>query len=274
METKRPFVYISALMRTGSTLLSEVLTQLPYAFIFREPHIGKNDFQVKPDDVARWAAYGVDLEGWLRLRLVFAFLQRRLRRFGYRQDYMVRTFKYSLMPALTASVSQVGVKEIRNRGWRNYVRHFPDMAVVMTGRDPRDIYLSIYYRWASGVLPKREPVTPSGIAEELVQEFALQRQVAAVTRHMKVRYEDLCNSPDVMNRVRSFVRSPVPTMGTVGQFIGRHPTRTSEYALHGDAITDQRIRRWAREPDQELVAQAQDVFDLMTEYCDYWGYSR
>jgi hypothetical protein len=65
----RPFIYIAALMRTGSTVLSEALTQLPYAFVFREPHLGKNDFRLKQDDIARFGQKGQKLTAFTRLRL-------------------------------------------------------------------------------------------------------------------------------------------------------------------------------------------------------------
>lgn len=142
-DPRYPFIYIASLMRTGSTLISEALTELPHAFIFREPHIGKNTFRYKPDDVERFRQYGFDLEAFLKYRLVFAFFQRRLRFLGYRQDYMVRVFKYRLIPQMAGTAKQFGVKEIDNRGWQNYHRHFPDMKVILTARDPRDIYLSL-----------------------------------------------------------------------------------------------------------------------------------
>ncbi len=49
-NARYPFIYIAGMRRTGTTLLSELLTSSPYSFIFREPHIGKNTFRVKPDD--------------------------------------------------------------------------------------------------------------------------------------------------------------------------------------------------------------------------------
>lgn len=273
-ELDRPFVYISSLMRTGSTVLAEALTRLPYAFIFNEPHIGKNDFQEKPGDVERLLPYGVHLEKFLRFRRMYAFLQRRIRWLGYRQDYMVRVLKYELIPKLGRTISQFGVKEIRNTGWENYLQHFPDMKVVMTGRDPRDIYLSTYYRWRRGLPRKRTSVTPDEIADELQKEFNLQLLILDATNdHITLRYEDLCMQPALINEVLAFVDSPIPTIGRIGAFTGRHPDRDDEYRLHGNQITAQRVQRWRRESNTERVEEAQRVFELMPEYTDFWDYT-
>lgn len=77
-----PFIYIASLMRTGSNVLIEALTQIPYAFVFREPHLGKNYFRLKQDDVARFGQRGQKLVTFTRLRLPLAFCLRRLRTYG------------------------------------------------------------------------------------------------------------------------------------------------------------------------------------------------
>lgn len=92
---KRPFIYIAALPRTGSTLLSELFTDLPYSFIFHEPHLGKNYFAAQKLDKSLLAKYNIDINGFLKLRLPLAFCLRRLRWAGYRQDHMMRTLSIS-----------------------------------------------------------------------------------------------------------------------------------------------------------------------------------
>jgi len=100
MDCEYPFIYIASLPRTGSTLLSETLTQLPDSFIFHEPHIGKNYFALQANDVKRLQEYGYDMDTFVKHRLPLAFLLRRLRPFGYPQDYMVKQFKNKLLPNL------------------------------------------------------------------------------------------------------------------------------------------------------------------------------
>lgn len=270
--SESPFIYISALPRTGSTLLSEALSQLPYAFILHEPHLGRNHFALQLYDASRLEPYGVDLQAFVRRRLPVAFLFRRLRHFGYRQDFFLKAFKFRLLPALREHVKQIGVKEIRHMGWRYYRRHFPNMKVVMLGRDPRDIYLSYYRRWRAGNVAWRGPFTPETLTAFLNREFALQLALRRETECFKLRYEDLCTEETVIARVREFVKSPIPKLGEIGAFTGLHAARRPEHRTHGGKITSRRVLRWKKETDQGLLADAQRFFTLVPEYVEFWQY--
>jgi hypothetical protein len=268
----RPFVYIASLRRTGSTVLGEALTELPYSFIFREPRLDMNWFAVKPRDAARLMEVGVDLTAFARRHRVAASISRRL---GIREAYMVGAFKKDLLPQLRRHVQQVGVKEIRLGNWRQYHVHFPDMRILLTGRDPRDIYISLYFRVASGQGRWTGSYTPQRVAEHLNEEFAKQLEMFDTGNCMKVRYEELATNPDaILREVKRFADNPVPEVGPIGGFIGMSESRSSEFELHGKHITTQRVSRWRTEQNRGLVTEAQRVYDSMPEYCDFWGYAR
>ncbi len=186
---------------------------------------------------------------------------------------MVRQFKYKLIPQLAGFALQWGVKEIDNRGWQNYYRHFPEMKVIITARDPRDIYLSVYYRWTKLGRRSQKDVSPDEIAMDLNRQFRIQQAIAETAESYAVRYEDLCTNPDIVEDILKFVQSPLPSPGRVGGFNLLHPRRRDEYERHAGQITRKSVARWQRETDTALVARAQRVFDLMPEYCAYWGYS-
>jgi hypothetical protein len=269
-----PFIYISGLMRTGSTVLAEALTSWPYSFILREPDLGKNAFAIRPGDAEFLMQKDIDLTAFGQSNSRSAFLQRRLRRLGYPQDYMVRRFKADLLTQLHEQVAQVGVKEVHNAGWRNYLKHFPDMRVVIIARDPRDIYISNYHRFQRGLLKHKSSHTPIEIANELSRGFAMQLQLRESTNAFPVRYEDLCLQPQLFAEIKRFVDSPIPTMGEVGQFTGKHPDRSYEQQLHGNHISAQSVSRWRKEQDASLLADAQSCFDQMPEYTAFWNYPK
>jgi hypothetical protein len=178
------------------------------------------------------------------------------------------------MNQMKGIVMQFGVKEIDNRGWRNYHLHFPNMKVIISGRDPRDIYLSVYYRWKKGMYKKRESIIPEEIAAELNAQFLLQCEIERRTTALRICYEDLCFQPESINKIKAFVQSPIPTGVKVGHFNEKHPFRQDEAILHAGQITNKQVGRWRREENAELVGQAHRVFDLMPEYTEYWGYKR
>jgi hypothetical protein len=269
----RPFVYISALMRTGSTALSEALTQLPDSFIFHETHLGKNTFSVSTPDQAQLSAYGVDLRAFLRLRLPVAFLLRRLRAFRPVQDFMIKEVKRVLIPRLQAiGMQQIGCKEIKHRGWEHVVQHFPDLKMVMLGRDPRDVYISAYRKWLLGTTAWRGRFTPRTAARRLEGQFTRQMQMRDHVECLTIRYEDLCTDPAVLQCVIQFTHSPVTGTGEIGRYLRSDPKRRHEYDLHGREISRKSVFRWRHEVDRKLLAQANEFSALMPRYTSFWGY--
>jgi hypothetical protein len=272
MPSTLPFIYIASLPRTGSTVLSEALTQLPYSFMFHEPHLGKNNFALQPNDVARLKTCGVDLPTFVKRRLPLAFFLRRLRPFGFPQDYFLREFKSKLLPHLKNCVTQIGVKEIKHMGWKNYVKHFPDLKVVLTGRDPRDIYLSMYGKWQRGTMAWRGAFTPETAAAFLNKEFEMQRSLSQAADSLLIRYEDLCQDDAVIARIKQFVQSPIPEIGPIGAYISTHPFRQHEHDVHHGKITDKSVGRWRQESDRQLLSDALACFEKMSAYSQFWGY--
>ena len=184
----------------------------------------------------------------------------------------MRRFKADLLTQLQEQVAQVGVKEVHNAGWRNYLEHFPDMRVVIIARDPRDIYISNIHRFQRGLLKHKKSHTPTEIANELNCGFATQMALRESTNAFDIRYEDLCLQPERFADIKRFVDSPIPTMGEVGQFTGKHPDRSYEQQLHGNRITAQSVGRWRKEQDESILEDAQRCFDQMPDYTAFWNY--
>lgn len=178
-----------------------------------------------------------------------------------------------MSPRLPASIEQIGVKEIFHRGWERYARAYPDMRVVVLGRDPRDIYLSLLDRRSAGVgLIAGQPFSPASVASSLNEEFGRQRRLAERFDAMRVRYEDLCSDAGLASQILSFVDSPLPAPGRAGQFNAANPQREAEAAVHGGSVTTRRTERWRTVKDPDLIAQVADVASLMREYMAYWEY--
>jgi hypothetical protein len=52
-------IYIAGIMRTGTTLLQELLTLLPYSFIFHEPWWGIGKFYNSDTAIAELQKFGI-----------------------------------------------------------------------------------------------------------------------------------------------------------------------------------------------------------------------
>ena len=257
----KPFIYIAALRRTGSTMLCEALTQSPHSFVFNEPNVATNRFVVRDNEREQLAEHGIDLEGFVRR---WSTLRRR---------FLFHGFRRRLVPQISAHYHQVGIKEIFNDGWERIVDAFPDVRIVLTARDPRDVFLSLRGRYLAGHAIWEGPFTPDRVAESLNHEFRHQQSMADHHDVFRIRYEDLCLEPDRIQDLYRFVSSDITSVGPLGQFLASDAKRVAEGAMHGGVISDKRVARWRSLDDESLASDAQRVFDLMPDYCAFWNYS-
>jgi len=253
----KPFIYIAGLMRTGSTVLQESLTCLPYSFIFHEPRLGEMCFDIKDRFMVDLP---VDVKGIMQ------------------SSTTVKRFKNHAMLELLKYVQQIGVKEIRPIGWERYLTHFPDAKVVLTARDPRDHFISMY-GWVHDENGNQKKPFRGGefnvqrVYNEIVRDFEGQIALSGYTTVIKVRYEDFVTDPSVLRELKKFVESPIPEgSGDIGGFLNGYAKRQGEHDIHGGEITSKRIDRWKTEENQELVARANDYYEMMTDYRNFWSY--
>ena len=157
----------------------------------------------------------------------------------------------------------VGVKEIRHEGVELVGRTFPDMRVIVTTRDPRDIYLSMYHK-REELRTRGVPwAEPQALAEDLRVEFARIRALMERHDHLAVRYEDLVGDPSVVAAVRGFAGIHIEGTGLLG--------RTSSFnrERHGHEVGTSRLEIWRREPEGEGLENALHFADLVAEYREF-----
>src|SRR3989304_5997200 len=214
---KKPFIYIAALRRTGSKVLSEALSLHPYSFIFLEPRLGSGAFKIKNAEVEIFAKYGIDL---LAFQDQISRVDRKL---------SVEYFKNELMPKLLQVFSQIGIKEIHHKYWKSVYNTFPDMKIILTARDPRDIYLSLYHKSIERNKEIRVEggFTPQNLVLNLKEDFEYQMEMFNTTRCLKVKYEDFCTDRMVYEQVKAFVESNIPAIGIVGHL------SKQDHLIHG-----------------------------------------
>lgn len=250
---------IAAVRRTGSTLLAELLTELPRAFVFREPKLFRGRVALKPDDLERlWTQAAVKLRAAPADQGREDPVQAALR------------FREQVIDPVARVVEQVGIKEVRyGKRWQEALGALAGgrpLRVVALGRDPRDMYLSLAYRARERRLPLAGDFGPAAVAADIEREFRVQRELIEATGALAVRYEDLCSDPRVVPEIRRFVDSPLQGTGAIGTL------KPEEHALHGGVVSDRRVERWRSEPDAGLLAEAEEAGRLLGSYNRFWGY--
>lgn len=261
----KPFIYIAAIRRTGSSVLSRALTQAPYSFVFQEPKLARGKFKVSKRAEKLFRENGLDIS---LTKDAFKKYSKGLKFF--REHRTVKYFREKTLPELLKVFRQVGIKEIRNRGWEAVHKNFPGMKVLVTARDPRDIYISLYNKIHKDGKNVRVDggFSPENVANDLMGEFMLQKGILETCDCMKVRYEDFCTDPGMFDAIKRFCESEIPGIGEIDMMNPHH------MKIHEGKITDKRIKRWMQEENNDLVLDAQKAFDLMPEYTGFWGYDK
>jgi hypothetical protein len=279
----RPTVFIAALPRTGSTLLAELLTSLPTSFVFREPGLARGECKIKPDDAERFAPLGIDLNAFAHNAAKPRGVLRRT------PSELVSAFASDLLPALRRIVGQIGIKEVDLAGWERYLQHLPDIRVVLLGRDPRDVYLSLADRTKMGFGFAGErgsepgaggfPIDPERAAAHINGQFTHQRALADRCAAdgvptLKLTYEQLVTDPEIFETVRTFTDSPLTEPGDAGALNATNPRRRHEADLHDGAVTTRRLERWRQLATTDPArGGAEATFALLDDYNAFWGYA-
>lgn len=252
----RPFLYVAAVRRTGSTMMAELLSDPPACFVFREPRLplGRLLLGKTGDPKATLARCGLDVGSVSRSMAELP------------PDEAVERFR-AFWEESAGRIGQLGVKEIMHEGWERVSRAFPAMKVVITVRDPRDIFLSMWHKRERLERRGRRWMEPEVLAEDVNRESRHLEEIASRHEHRVVRYEEFCRDPGAIDAVRRFAESPARGMGLLG--------RTSSWnaGAHGTALGTSRIDLWKRESDPQARTLCEKAWRLMAPYARTWGYA-
>lgn len=257
---RRPFIVIASLMRCGSTLMQEMLSS-DETYIFHEPAFHQNKIaypKIYQEELQE--EFGID----------------------FQETISGLATTESIIGVLNNSIPQLGVKEILLEKWETYLK-IPDTKFVLMGRDPRDIYLSIFNRihHASGHQRfnpiGKIPLSPKDLAQILAPNFKEQQKIFKLgpERAIKVRYEDLCTDAEVFRQVARFVNfSGGLEAGKIGRFHNRLLRGSYENALHDGKVTQFSIARWRQKRKAAVNEQSNEFMRQMDKlgYRSFWGY--
>lgn len=263
IKESKPFIYICSLARTGSTVLAEALTKYPYSFIFRETLLTVEKFNIKQQDELYFSSLGLNMEK------IYREWESCLTK-----NSVFECFYSNLMISFLQHFQQLGIKEIYHTHWRKLFEVIPNIKVIITSRDPRDIYLSLIemrshykdegWRWRNLEL--------SEMADILMKEFETQKEIASTVDVLIVKYEELCNNYDLLTNIKTYVESSIPVVGDIGIFNSKNPNRVYEYLKHTNKISLKSVNRWKTESDKKALENAYKFAELMSDYRKFFGY--
>jgi hypothetical protein len=255
-------VMVFGLARSGTTLVSDLLTIPGRSIVISEPEIFKQWSRTTSARVHRLARMvGLDLD------------EEPPQPEPYGASYQ-RYFDETLLPELT-KLQLWGIKNVDFSGWRRLFSSYPPRRLILCVRDLRDTAISgldricrlgITFRGAGSGIMRDEAWVLAGLAYS-VRELMEMRKLP----HLLVRYEDLAADPEVRRRIADYVGLDRLQEERLN-LKAAEMRRAWEVEKHQGTIGTASIGRFASEPPGPVKALADRLWRLLPEYSKAFGF--
>jgi hypothetical protein len=253
-------IAVYGLPRSGTTLVSDLLTVPGHAIVMSEPDLYKSWNR----SIARRLhtlveSVGVALPGGVP----------QPEDWGGSYAHYIRT---ELAPRL-AALDLWGMKCVDFSDRARLFEEFPPAKLILCLRDLRDTLLSGIDRicrmpliFRSSGYRRDEAWVFSALCYNAWELMAMREQP-----HLALRYEDVATDPAILERIAAYagLERLDPARNNLAA-AGWH--RKWEVEKHGDAISAASVGRFDREPDGPIKSLAMRLSQLVPEYADAFGY--
>jgi hypothetical protein len=252
-------VAIMGLMRTGSTLVTDMLSQRGRSLILSEPNI-----------LGMWSPNTVERIHQLALNngLDPGADKPTPERWPRYQNY----FDEVLLPQLS-QLPLWGVKYVDLTDWRPTFERYPPRRIILTVRDLRDVVISAIDRIGHLKLAfygrrhmRDEAWVLANIAYN-VHELMVLRQ----RPHLLARYEDVVKDEGLRQRIVEYAGLDNAASTRENLAAGGF-SRQWELNKHGGAVSARSVGRYASEPPGPVKALAERAWRLLPEYSEAFGF--
>ncbi len=255
-------VAVYGLMRTGTTLVSDLLTLRGRSFVVAEPDLF---VEWHPQTIARvhraLGAFGLDLG--------------RDENMPQQSQYRtyVNYFDQRVVPAL-AGLDLWGIKHVSFQKWRELLDHYKPNRLILCVRDIRDVVLSQIefvgrhgLAFPGGRRMRDEAWVMTRFCHDAHDLIAMARRP-----HLLLRYEDLVADGTVRDKLRDYVG--LEQLGDDRINLDAEPEnrRAWEADKHDGGVSTRSVGRFDREPHGPARNVAERTWRLMWQYCAAFGY--
>jgi hypothetical protein len=249
-------VAVMGLMRTGTTLVSDLLTVRNKSLVFSEPDLFSSYDRVLCGRMQQLAHdFGLDVPDKLPAADAYA---RNI-------DHFDATFADELK-----KLEFWGVKYVNPIGWRRLFQLYRPQKLILCVRDLRAVTVSaleltnrMRLVFHDGRHRRDEAWVYARICYTVHEIMAMR-----ALPHMVLRYEDLVSDPATLDRLRDYVG--LDELGTerLNLLIERASRSQWEMKKHGSTgeVSDKALDRFEKEPDGPVRNLAERVWRLLGEY--------
>ncbi|NKB49458.1 MAG: hypothetical protein GKS02_08850 [Alphaproteobacteria bacterium] len=251
---------VYGVMRSGTTLVCDLLTVPERSLIFNEPMIleGWPDAKVKEmHAVAK--AFGLGVEDQPPTRETYGSFA------GYFEQ---------AMGAELAALDNWGVKEVHFNYWRALLDQYQPDRLVICVRDLRDIALSALdlvrgslLAFPGGQRLRDEAWLVARLRHDVREILALRQRP-----HFLASYEDLTQRLETQDDLAAYVGLTALGSGTVNRKTAAGASRQRELDKHGAAISSRSVGRHGTEDAGPALALANYIWQALPEYSQAFGY--
>jgi len=252
-------------MRSGTTLIADILTVKDHCLILLEPAL-----LIKPYQHS--GAEQFEFEKLMRQLQAFGFHNSSLTHWDKtKHPSFIQFFSANIFPLLSR-LQRWGAKMVDFDDWEGFFAAFQPHKLILAVRDVRDMALS-----AIDLTIRLNRKFGTGLDELWIQSKLSTscRQILGMAQlsHLLVRYEDLCAEPDLPLRIIRYagLDRQGPLKSTVKGIL---PHRLYELEKHGIDISDKSVFRYKSEPEGPGLAHAIRTWLQCPQFCEVFGYER
>lgn len=255
-------IALFGIMRSGTTLLADLLTSKDTSLILIEPILMNT----------RIEATGAEL-------FEFEKIMKQLNHFGFdvsTMSYWDKSkfptfvqFFYSNIYPLLSRLKLWGVKMIDFDDWEGFLTAFQPQKLILTVRDIRDIVISAFdlairLNQKFGVV-----VDEAWIERKTLFSCKAIMHMAGIP-HLLVRYEDLCSNPDLHLEIAQY--AGINNLSNNRSSFENISHRSYELKKHKSSFSTISINRYRSEPPGHVLELANRIWRLYPEYSARFGY--
>jgi hypothetical protein len=251
---------IYGILRSGTTVLSDLLTVKDKSLVLYEPDILLTSYKNEKQDAEGHEAIYKSLNGFGIDSSEFKCWDKR------KYPTFLQFFDKKIYPTLS-KLQSWGVKLVRFDDWEGFLAAYQPQRLILSVRDIRDVVLSAY-----DLATKLNTLVFNELwIEKRVIDSCNQLVKMSKLPHFLVRYEDLCSNTCMQQNVSKYVG--VDTLGEkISNFDNVVSYRKSEQEKHGGTISSLSISRYRSEPTSPALGLANYLWRLCPEYSETFGY--
>jgi hypothetical protein len=253
-------VAVMGLMRTGTTLVCDLLTVRGHSLVISEPNLmGLWDVPLQLKLHRLYREFGLDLPTLPP------------RPDEYRSN--IEYFDQVVLPQLKP-LELWGVKCVDLFGWQRLLRVYPPKRLVLCVRDLRAVTISALelVNRMGLVFPNSKRMRDEAWVFARIAYTVQELMALRALPHLVLRYEDLVAEPAARDRLAAYCGLDRLGEERLNLTIERETRSSWELAKHGNEITQKALDRYDEEPEGPMRTMAERIWRMFPEYSLAFGY--